>query len=126
MEGVCDLCRDQVFNRKAMDRLWTRDINARDDHMEGHRVTFTTSRARLEAGLKVSCPLCHLLQNQMLHDLEPSGELLYPVEGWRRKDWDKGHRREIWFRFDQVPPFELARLYVPKQQSEWSDVGYDI
>lgn len=128
MEGVCQSCRDQVFNRKAMTVLWTQNADAEKENkwLEGHKILFVTSKAHIEAGLQGSCPFCCLLRDLMLDDLEPKDEVYGHREDRLKDKWAKGHRKAIWFGFDQIPPFGLARLYITDEGAGWSNIGYQI
>ena len=109
-----------------MATLWTRNTDAEENWLEGHQIVFTTSKTHVEAGLAVSCPFCCLLQGQMLDDLKPKDEVYNDIEALLKETWAKGHRRAMWFGFDQSPPFGLARLYITEEGASWSDIGYQI
>lgn len=95
------------------------------DHKDGQRVTFETSRAQVEAGLELSCPFCHLLHGQMLEDLDPNRGPKTLEKQYLEYRWDQGHVREVWFEFQQTPPFELDRMFVAAE-GEWGNIGYHM
>ena len=97
----------------------------RRSHKDGERITFTTSRAQVEAGLELCCPFCHLLHEQMLEDLDPRSGRGADEMRYLKRRWDENHVWEMWFEYQQTPPYGLDRMFVAAE-GQWGGIGYHM